>query len=302
MTEENGNTEPDWKQLEHLVAEIQKQLSPDAVVSHNVKLPGIQSETERQVDVLVEQNIGQYTMRIVIDCKDYAKPVDVKGVEEFYGLVQDVGAHKGALVCPKGFSKAAKNRAKKLEIELYSPVDTDPHKWTAKVAAPVLCDVRTTYMSFGISVSVPKPFTMKMDFYNSSVFDSNKVQLGTIVELAQKNWDHGKYPTEPGTHENLPIVFDDNTLMDNGYGELVEVTLKVGLRIDRKFFYGHLPIEKIRGLKDEQTGAVVTNAFTTGTLDFETVQKKWEEVEEGQDLPMKPLFVVVGLDCYGYGT
>lgn len=300
MTE--NNSEPDWKQLEHLVVGIQKQLAPDAVVSHNVKLPGIQSETERQIDVLVEQKVGQYTMRIVIDCKDYAKPVDVKGVEEFYGLVKDVGAQKGALVCPRGFSEAAKTRAKKLEVELYSPVDTDPHKWTAKVAAPVLCDVRTTYMGFGISVSAPKPFAMQMDFYNSSIFNSAKEELGKIVELAQQNWDIGKYPTEPGIHENLPIVFDGATLMDNSYGELIEVTLTVNLRIDRKFFYGHLPIEKIKGLKDEQTGAVVTNAFTTGALDFETVQNEWEEVEEGQDLPMKPLFVVVGLDCYGYGA
>lgn len=300
MTE--NNSEPDWKQLEHLVAGIQKQLAPDAVVSHNVKLPGIQSETERQIDVLVEQKVGQYTMRIVIDCKDYAKPVDVKGVEEFYGLVKDVGAQKGALVCPRGFSEAAKTRAKKLEVELYSPVDTDPHKWTVKVAAPVLCDVRTTYMGFGISVTAPKPFAMQMDFYNSSIFNSAKEELGKIVELAQKNWDIGKYPTDPGIHENLPIVFDGATLMDNSYGELVEVTLTVNLRIDRKFFYGHLPIEKIKGLKDEQTGAVVTNAFTTGALNFETVQKEWEEVEEGQDLPTNPLFIVVGLDCYGYGA
>ncbi len=300
MTDKNPN--PDWKQLEHLVAEIQKQLAPDATVSHNVKLPGIQSETERQIDVLVEQNIGQYTMRIVIDCKDYAKPVDVKGVEEFYGLVQDVGAQKGALVSPRGFSEAAKTRAKKLEIELYSPVDTDPHKWTAKVTAPVLCDVRTTYMGFGICVSAPQPFAMQMDFYNSSIFNSDKEELGKIVELAQKNWDLGKYPTDPGIHENLPIVFHGTTLMDNSYGDLVEVTLTVNLRIDRIFFYGQLPIEKMKGLKDEQTGAVVTNAFTTGALDFETVQNEWEEVAEGQDLLMNPLFVVIGLDCYGYGA
>jgi hypothetical protein len=91
---------PDWEQLEHLIVTIQQQLSPDATVSHNVKLDGVDSETKRQIDVLVEQNIGQYRMRIVIDCKDYSKPVDVKGVEEFHGLVQDVRAQKGALVCP----------------------------------------------------------------------------------------------------------------------------------------------------------------------------------------------------------
>lgn len=41
-------------------------------------LDGVDSVTKRQIDVLVEQNIGQYTMQIVIDCKDYAKPVDEK--------------------------------------------------------------------------------------------------------------------------------------------------------------------------------------------------------------------------------
>ena len=100
MTNEKTEKLPDWKELEHLVMMIQKQLSPDAIVRHDVKLDGIDSETKRQIDVLVEQNIGQYTMRIVIDCKDYSKPIDVKGVEEFNGLVQDVRAHKGALVCP----------------------------------------------------------------------------------------------------------------------------------------------------------------------------------------------------------
>ncbi len=302
MSEATGKESPKWEQLEHLVAAIQRQLAPGAIVRHNVKLPGIQSETERQIDVLVEQNVGQYTMRIVIDCKDYASPVDVKGVEEFYGLVQDVGAHKGALVCPKGFTKSAKKRAKKLQIELYSPVDTDPHKWTATVTAPVLCDFRTTYMSFGISVSAPKPFTMPMEFYTLPVYDKNSKPIGNILETAQKNWDYGKYPTELGEHRDLPIFFDQSTLMDNGHNDLVEVQLRVSLFVKRQLYLGKLPIEKIRGLRDEQTGAVVTNAFTTGALDSVIVQNEWDKVEEGQPLPFQPLLVVVGLDCYGYSA
>ena len=298
---DNKSLDPTWKQVEYLVAEIQKALSPNAIVTHNIKLPGIHSETDRQIDVLVEQNIGQYCMRVIIDCKDYAKPVDVKGVEEFFGLIKDVGAHKGALVCPKGFSAAAKNRAKKLDIDLYSPVDTDPHKWTAKVSAPVLCDVRKTYMSFGSSVCAPKPFRMQMDFYNSPIFKSNGEELGTIADLAKKNWDYEKYPINVGTHEKLPIYFDGVTLMNNGYDEYVEVALTVSLFIEREYYIGHLPIERIKGLKDEHTGNVVTNAFTTGEIDFETIKNEWEKIQEGSALPFAPLLVVVGLDCYGYG-
>jgi hypothetical protein len=68
-------------------------LAPDAEVLHDVKLDGRFSNTKRQIDVLVRQRVGQYEMLIVIDCKDYARPLDVKAVEEFHGLCDDVGAH-----------------------------------------------------------------------------------------------------------------------------------------------------------------------------------------------------------------
>ena len=93
------------------MAKIQKQLAPKADVIHNAKLPGRQSKTQRQIDVLVRQKVGQFEMLIILDCKDYARRVDVKGVEAFYGLISDVGAQRGALVCPKGFSQSAKTRA-----------------------------------------------------------------------------------------------------------------------------------------------------------------------------------------------
>jgi hypothetical protein len=58
------------RELEILILKIQKQLSPDAEVIHDVRLPGRQSRRNRQIDVLVRQKIGQYQMLIVLDCKD----------------------------------------------------------------------------------------------------------------------------------------------------------------------------------------------------------------------------------------
>ena len=57
----------DFKDLEILVAKIQKQLSPGATVTHNAKIMGRKTEVLRQIDVLVEQNIGQYKMSVVIE-------------------------------------------------------------------------------------------------------------------------------------------------------------------------------------------------------------------------------------------
>jgi hypothetical protein len=293
---------PDWEQLEHLVVSIQQQLSPDATVSHNVKLDGVDSETKRQIDVLVEQNIGQYQMRIVIDCKDYSKPVDVKGIEEFHGLVQDVRAQKGALVCPSGYTKSAKRRAKKFQIDLYSPVDTDPHKWQAVISAPVLCDFRNVFMSFAIKCSAPKPLMIPQEFYNLPVQDEDGEILGTSLEMAQQNWYNGVFPSEVGEHNDVSIFGDKTVLIDNGYDDTVEVTLEVRLLVKRQLYLGHLPIDSLKGLKDEHTGHVVTNAFTTGELDPLYVQNNWKKVIEGEKLEFEPVFKVVGYHCYGIET
>ncbi len=292
-------TEPEWKQLEILIAKIQQELAPEATVSHNVKLMGRQSGTPRQIDVLVQQQVGQYEMRIIIDCKDHAVPVDVNGVGEFLAVINDVGAQKGAMVCPKGFTEAAKTFAKNGQIDLYSPVDTDPHKWQVKTTAPVLCDFRGVKIAFGIRVSAPVPFTMPYNFFSEIlVYDENDNPLGVPMEVALKRWEAGELPTEPGEHEDIPNFPVTVTRVDNGYGMRIPVTLKISLSVYQELYFGQLPIVKIRGLKDEHTGLVITNAFTTGNLDPEDVQKNWLRLEPGQEPPLPPLLTARGLYCW----
>jgi hypothetical protein len=286
----------DARDLEILVAKIQGQLSPDAEVLHDVKLPGRQSERDRQIDVLVRQRIGQYEMLIILDCKDYKVPVDVKGVEEFHGLQTDVGAHKGVLVCPRGFTKAAKTRAEKLQIDLYSPVDTDPHKWQVKVFAPVICDFREAKISFRVACSAPAPFMMPRDYFTSIViYDKNQRELGIPYQTAIEKWNTGNFPLEPGEHTNLPIFENLEVLSDNGYGMRIPVELTVSLIIEQQFFYGQLPISKISGFKDELSGAVICNAFTTGIFDINDVIENWTPIQSETELPMPVMMRLRGL-------
>lgn len=192
MSEPNDTQLPEWKQLEMLVADIQRQLSPGAKVTHNAKLLGQDSETLRQIDVLVEQSIGQFHLVIVIDCKDYGHAVDVKGIEEFQGLVKDVRAHQGSMVSAKGFTRSAKKVARRANIALYSPVDTTPHKWQSSVALPVLCEFRSASFSFGISSSAPYPMRLQEDFFSSlNVSDIHGNELGTCVDIALDRWNKG---------------------------------------------------------------------------------------------------------------
>lgn len=290
---------PEWQQLELLVASIQRQLAPGAKVTHNAKLIGQQSETQRQVDVLVEQAIGPYSIRIVIDCKDYVSPVDVKGVEEFHGLMVDVGANKGALVCPAGFTKASKKRAKKLDIDLFSPADTDPHKWQVSLALPIICDFRSTRISFGVRGTAPMPMMLPERFYELTVQGPDGKTKGVIFDIASERWGNGEYPIEPGTHEGVPLLEEVETTIDNGYGSQIPVTLTVSLYVKRQRYFGHVPITELHGLRDEQTGLVITNAFKVQLLDHVAVQNHWLKLADNEDPPTPAGLLVQGLHCWG---
>jgi hypothetical protein len=151
-----------WQEFEKLAAKIQQELAPKARVERNAKLLGKRSGVERQIDILIDETIAQYKIRVVIDCKDYRVPVDVKDMEEFMGLVEDVGANKGALIAARGFTEAAKKRAKDAGIDVYRLIDTSSTKWSAYISLPcVITDQMIESFSFTFSGSGSGPFKMK---------------------------------------------------------------------------------------------------------------------------------------------
>lgn len=101
----------DWKQYEVEIGERLEDQYPEAKITLDARRIGVFSRTERQIDVLVEQSIAGNKIDIVVDGKYWNKKVDVKAVEDFIGMLEDIGAHKGLLISQKGFTQAAYNRA-----------------------------------------------------------------------------------------------------------------------------------------------------------------------------------------------
>ncbi|MHC4049323.1 restriction endonuclease [Bradyrhizobium sp. 25ACV] len=287
----------DYKKLEKLVAKIQQDLAPRAKVTHNARLTG-KSGAQRQIDVLVEDKVGQYNVRIVLDCKDYKHPVDIKDVEECAGLFDDVSAMRGVIVCPAGFTKNAKARAQQLQIDLYSPVDTEPHKWQARLKVPAACDFREARMSFGVATSAPLPFTLPNDFMTKTkVTDAESgEELGTMLSIAAAEWDAGRYPTEPGEHARIPIL-PRGLKMENGYGMQIPVDLTVGLLISKALYFGQFPVTRLSGFHDRIGDGIITNAFEIGLLSLEEVHK-WKRLNDLSEAPVKPVIIMSGL--YGW--
>jgi hypothetical protein len=94
------------------------------------KIPGRFSLVDRQVDVAVYR-CGKPAPILMADAKRYRKRIDVRDVECFIGMVDDVGADIGLLVAPRDFTPAAKQRASAAGMALkIMPIDkATTYRW-----------------------------------------------------------------------------------------------------------------------------------------------------------------------------
>lgn len=126
---------PSWRKYERLVAHlVSQQLSTHYCATPNAKVFGSISGRNRQIDVLIDlRHDTDNSRRIIIDAKARSRRIDVTHVEAFRGLMEDVGATHGYLVCPHGYTKAAQRRAQDAVSIRLLPLDHledfDPSTW-----------------------------------------------------------------------------------------------------------------------------------------------------------------------------
>lgn len=124
-----------WERYERLVARlIADQLDTSYCVTPNASLAGQISGRQRQIDVLIDQrHTTDNRRRIIVDAKVRTRKIDVTHVEAFRGLMDDVEATHGYLVCPTGFTPAALRRAQEAVSIRLLPLDHlenfDPSTW-----------------------------------------------------------------------------------------------------------------------------------------------------------------------------
>jgi hypothetical protein len=100
-----------WQEYEKEVFEELQRRYPDAPITRNAKIVGRFTQTPRQIDILIEAQVLDVPIRVIVDTKKHASPIDVNDVESFIGMIADVNAHRGILISSSGYTKAAATRA-----------------------------------------------------------------------------------------------------------------------------------------------------------------------------------------------
>jgi hypothetical protein len=289
--------QPKWKHFEELVAKIQADLAGDAIVTHDDRIIGKHTGAERQIDVSIRQHVGQFDILIVIDCKDHNKPLDVKDVEEFIGLVQDVGAHKASMVAAKGFSESAKKRAQSAGVELYVLVDTGDHPWRTGVSVPAVFEcLGITEIGVGFQCSSCYVMDGAVKVGDIRVFGLDNKPIGKVITLIRQRWNRGDLPEEPGLHDGIELVPNPVKLGDY-QGALHEMRVYASIRVEKRRYFGHLRLTEISGLHNVVTGATVTRRLVTESVG-PNIEKTWTRIDSVDDLAVRPVMTFGCADYY----
>lgn len=284
-----------WKRFEILAKEIQEKLFPLAEVKHNERIKGKLSGVLRQVDISMRTHVDNKELFTAIECKDYNRPVDVKDVETFLGLVKDVGAHKGAMVSYFGFTSAAKRVAEKSGLDLFRLIDVESIDWPVYLSAPVVCDFRgVKRYNFKFSNQpIVNTFIKQFEPNLIDIYDSEGHYIGKTGDYFRERWNAGELSDEIGYHSEE--IIDLNIKIDDCIYPLLG---KYNYEVNRRLFLGYVPIHNCKGYNDVLTGDVLTSSLTLGEIDFSAVENSWKIIESFDSIAITPFSIIEVRDLY----
>ena len=102
-----------WRDYERLLAYLTlDEYDESYTVIPNARIRGFISQRKRQIDILVDYRFDtNLERRIIFDAKLRNRPIDTKQIEAFEGLMKDVNAQRGFIICSNGYTKSALKRA-----------------------------------------------------------------------------------------------------------------------------------------------------------------------------------------------
>lgn len=96
-----------WQEYEIFVFENIQNSFPDAELEFNSKIIGKYWKGDRQCDIIIKQKTNGIEKITLVDAKYYSKKIDVKAVDSFISMSNDVNADCGILISPIGYSELA---------------------------------------------------------------------------------------------------------------------------------------------------------------------------------------------------
>jgi hypothetical protein len=179
-------------EFQRLIALIEAQLAPDAVVRESVLLRDGKSGQQREVDLLIEAASGVHTIRIAVECQDRSRSATAEWIDQLHGKYRDLEVDKVIAVAREGFTLGARKKAEALGIETLALEEADALDWPREIAQiqeieGLEVDVAIESASLAVDDSdAPMIKHLPSAVHKIPLYDEAGESLGSVADLAAR--------------------------------------------------------------------------------------------------------------------
>lgn len=137
---------------------------------------------ERQFDIYWEYEIGGFTYKNIIECKDYQSNVSIDRIDGLIGKLRDFPNLRGIIATKTGYQSGAETKAKADGIELLIVRDQNDSDWTDKDGTPLIKEVHINI------TAISPPVITGINFMSDQQFHA----IGLTNEVFIENTDTGE--------------------------------------------------------------------------------------------------------------
>jgi hypothetical protein len=173
----------DFQQLIYL---IHHQIDNEAKVTESKLLSDRITNTNREVDIVIEKQIGDYSILVSVECQGRGRVASVEWVEQMIAKHQALPTNKLILVSRSGFTEAALQKSKFLGIELMKLADAIEADWKVMTGLENILLCRSAVIPSACFATYQDPITngssiqLEMD---QQLFNIKGEELITVEEV-----------------------------------------------------------------------------------------------------------------------
>lgn len=126
---------PRSNDFQRVITFLEGQLAPTgAVVTPCAMLVPTDGTEQREVDILIEQQVGPHSVRIAIECRAHRRKQGVEWIESIVGKYEHLPVHKVVAVSRSGFTRTAEAAARHSNIAIVTVRQALASDWPETIA------------------------------------------------------------------------------------------------------------------------------------------------------------------------
>jgi hypothetical protein len=145
-------------EFQDLVALIERALAPKgAKITESAMVDGSGPGDRREIDVLIESDVGPFHMKIAVEAKDEKRKMDITKFEAIvakYSVGSGLKVDRVVVVSHAGFSKAVISRATREDIQILTLKDAMESDWAKKGPKQLMMAIEPHVASVSIEPKV----------------------------------------------------------------------------------------------------------------------------------------------------